>query len=492
MNTFSAFAPNSVSNSNVSSPLNNLVGSQPPTVSSNNIQNDRAAGLSSTFNNAPSAANNFGNKTNVLTSDGTSTQSGFIGVLNKGVIPGENKADNFARVDPPSNGNPNQNTNSASSNNVSNSNSGKTDELKKNTEKSNSQIEPQNGNFSFENKFNFNSSLKIRKSLTEQLCEEISMKLGTIFMCKSYLETYVFERNPYMMNFIYLKDEMSESKNRVINSLLLSSFCNLIWNTHIYKHEYLISKEILSKYAKAMEKNPDKNNFCIVPIYNLEKVKMALSDQEKNIKILKKRKLHIKKNNENLLFILYIIKNNFLEIKTKAQRIIQRLLFRLDILDKLFLLKNNSVFFSNKYEFNKFKLMEILDFFNSFNIDSQLQKINKNIKNLVQEKKNLQKFLHADNEFTNSLRNTVLKNEQVRFFTRQEKWSGTACGTVEKKDNANKDCFAIRPNYAVWEYSKDITDLKGTTSEICINLEENKEYMYHLNAFEREENYEML
>ncbi|EUD67665.1 hypothetical protein C922_01850 [Plasmodium inui San Antonio 1] len=450
MNTFSAFAPNNVSNSNVRNPLNNQVGSQPALVSSNNIQNDRAAGLSSTFNNAPSVVNNFGNKTNLLTSQGTSAQSGFIGVLNKGVIPGENKADNFAIMDPPSNGNPNQNTNGASNSNVSNSNSGKADELKKDTEKNNSQIERQNGNFSFENKFNFNSSLKIRKSLTEQLCEEISMKLGTIFMCKSYLETYVFERNPYMMNFIYLKDGMSESKNRVINSLLLSSFCNLIWNTHIYKHEYLISKEILTKYAKAVEKNPDKNNFCIVPIYNLEKVKMALSHQEKNIKILKKRKLHIKKNNENLLFILYIIKNNFLEIKTKAQRIIQRLLFRLDILDKLFMLKNNAVFFSNKYEFNKFKLMEILDFFNSFNIDSQLQKINKNIKNLVQEKKNLQKFLHADNEFTNSLRNTLVKNEQ------------------------------------------DITDLKGTTSEICINLEENKEYMYHLNAFEREENYEML
>ncbi|CAG9473333.1 conserved Plasmodium protein, unknown function [Plasmodium vivax] len=459
MNTFSGFAPNNVSSSNVSNPLNNFVGSQPQTVSSNNIQNDRAAGLGSTFNSAPSAANNFGNQTNVLTGEGTSTQSGFTGVLNKGAIPGENKADNFARVHPPSNGTPNQNASSASNNQVgssnnqvsnSNCNSGKADELKKNSEKDNSQIERQNGNFSFENKFNFNSSLKIRKSLTEQLCEEISMKLGTIFMCKSYLETYVFERNPYMMNFIYLKDEMSESKNRVMNSLLLSSFCNLIWNTHIYKHEYLISKEILSKYAKAVEKNPDKNNFCIVPIYNLEKVKMALSDQEKNIKILKKRKLHIKKNNENLLFILYIIKNNFLEIKTKAQRIIQRLLFRLDILDKLFMLKNNAVFFSNKYEFNKFKLMEILDFFNSFNIDSQLQKINKNIKNLVQEKKNLQKFLHADNEFTNSLRNTVVKNEQ------------------------------------------DITDLKGTTSEICINLEENKEYMYHLNAFEREENYEML
>ncbi|CAA9989971.1 conserved Plasmodium protein, unknown function [Plasmodium knowlesi strain H] len=450
MNTFSAFAPNGVSNSNVSNPLNNPVGLQPTTASSNNMQNEGAAGLSNTFNNAPSVTNNFDNKTNVLTNGGTSTQSGFLGVLNKGVVPGENKADNFARVDPLSNATPNYNINSVSNNEASNSNIGKADELKKNTEKNNSQIERQNGNFSFENKFNFNSSLKIRKSLTEQLCEEISMKLGTIFMCKSYLETYVFEKNPYMMNFIYLKDDMSESKNRVMNSLLLSSFCNLIWNNHIYKHEYLMSKEILSKYAKAIEKNPDKDKYCIVPIYNLEKVKMALSDQEKNIKILKKRKLLIKKNNENLLFILYIIKNNFLEIKTKAQRIIQRLLFRLDILDKLFMLKNSSVFFSNKYEFNKFKLMEILDFFNSFNIDSQLEKINKNIKNLVQEKKNLQKFLHADNEFTNSLRNTVVKNEQ------------------------------------------DITDLKGTTSEICMNLEENKEYMYHLNAFEREENYEML
>ncbi|SBS87967.1 conserved Plasmodium protein, unknown function [Plasmodium malariae] len=283
-----------------------------------------------------------------------------------------------------------------------------------------------------------------------EIAQEISMKLGKIFICKSYLETYVFEQSPYIMNFIYLKDDMGESKNRVLNSLLLSSFCNLIWNNNIYKHEYLISKEILSKYFKAIEKNPDKNNCCIVPIYNLDKIKMVLNDQDKNIKILKKKKLCIKKNNENLLFILNIIKNNFSEIKIKAQRIIQRLLFRLDILDKLFILKNNTVFFSNKYEFNKFKLMEILDFFNSFNIDNQLQKINKNITELVKEKKNFQNFLYAENEFTSSLKSTIAKNEQ------------------------------------------DITELKSTTSEISINLEENKEYLYHLNAFEREENYEML
>ncbi|GAW82207.1 hypothetical protein, conserved [Plasmodium gonderi] len=451
MNTFSGFSPNDISKTNESNTLNNFLGAQQSPISSNKIENEKTLNVNNTTFNTPSnIVNSFSNKTNILISEDKSIQSGFTNVLNNNMPPVANKAENLTNVNNTNNGNGNCNNNSASNNIINNDGSRDNEDLRKNAEKNDLQIDRHNGNISFENKFNFNSSLKIRKSLTEQLCEEISMKLGKIFLCKSYLETYVFERNPYMMNFIYLKDDMSESKNRVLNSLLLSSFCNLIWNNNIYKHEYLISKEILSKYAKAIEKNPDKNNFCIVPIYNLEKVKMALSDQEKNIKILKKRKLLIKKNNENLLFILYIIKNNFLEIKTKAQRIIQRLLFRLDILDKLFMLKNNSVFFSNKYEFNKFKLMEILDFFNSFNIDSQLQKINKNIKNLVQEKKNLQKFLHSDNEFTSSLRNTVEKNEQ------------------------------------------DIIELKGTTSEICINLEENKEYIYHLNAFEREENYEML
>ncbi|CRG95072.1 conserved Plasmodium protein, unknown function [Plasmodium gallinaceum] len=325
------------------------------------------------------------------------------------------------------------------------------DKLKNNIEKSDLQ-KNHIGN-SLENKFNFGSSLKIRKSLTEQLCEEISMKLGKIFLCKSYLETFIYEKNPYVMNFIYQRDDMSESKNRVLNSLLLSSFSNLVWSNNIYKHEYLLSKEILSKYIKALEKNPDKTNCCIIPIFSLDKIKEVLNDQEKNIRILKKKKLTIKKNNENLLFILNIIKNNFDEIKMKAQRIIQRLLFRLDILDKLFILKNNSVFFSNKYEYNKIKLIEILDFFNSFNIDNKLQKINKNITEIVKEKKNFQKFIYCDNEFSNSLKNNIAKNEQ------------------------------------------DIIELKSTTSEICINLEENKEHLYHLNhlnVFEGEENYEIL
>lgn len=241
------------------------------------------------------------------------------------------------------------------------------------------------------------------------------MKLGKIHLCKSYLETYIFEKNPYIMNFIYLKDDVSESKNRVLNSVLLSSFCNMIWSNNIYKHEYLMSKELLNKYFKAIQKNPDKNNYCIVPIYDLNKIKMILNDHEKNIKILKKRKLIIRKNNENLLFILNIIKNNFAEIKIKAQRIIQRLLFRLDILDKLFILKNNSSFFSNKYEFSKFKLIEILDLFNSFSIDAQLQKINQNIEEFVREKRHVQNFLYTDKEFTTNLKNTIEKNEQVNF-----------------------------------------------------------------------------
>ncbi|CAC9698983.1 conserved Plasmodium protein, unknown function [Plasmodium sp. DRC-Itaito] len=335
-------------------------------------------------------------------------------------------------------------------NTVNNTQNKSQEELKNSLFNNELQNISQSENMTFENKLNFNSSLKIRKSLTEQLCEEISMKLGKIFLCKSYLETFIYEKNPYVMNFIYLKDDKSESKNRVMNSLLLGSFCNLLWNDNIYTHEYLISKEILSKYIKALEKNPDKNNYCIVPIYDMDKIKMILCDQEKHIKILKKKKLTIKKNNENLLFILNIIKNNFQEIKIKAQRIIQRILFRLDILDKLFILKNNSVFFSNKYEYNKIKLMEMLDFFNSFNIDNQLQKINQNITDIIKEKKNLQKFKYYDNEYTTSLKNVLEKNEE------------------------------------------DITQLKSTTSEICMNLEENKEFLYHLNAFEGEGNFDIM
>ncbi|SBT80058.1 conserved Plasmodium protein, unknown function [Plasmodium malariae] len=385
--------------------LNSNFGIQQHTLCSNKNENEKNFSLNSSINITNNTANVYNDKNNVMINENINFKNNFANLLNNnGTNTYQDKLNGVSKSGVDNSNKTDNNTN---------------DEFKKNNEKNDLQINNQNGNISLENKFNFNSSLKIRKSLTEQLCGKKN-------------------------------DDMGESKNRVLNSLLLSSFCNLIWNNNIYKHEYLISKEILSKYFKAIEKNPDKNNCCIVPIYNLDKIKMVLNDQDKNIKILKKKKLCIKKNNENLLFILNIIKNNFSEIKIKAQRIIQRLLFRLDILDKLFILKNNTVFFSNKYEFNKFKLMEILDFFNSFNIDNQLQKINKNITELVKEKKNFQNFLYTENEFTSSLKSTIAKNEQ------------------------------------------DITELKSTTSEISINLEENKEYLYHLNAFEREENYEML
>ncbi|SBT78068.1 conserved Plasmodium protein, unknown function [Plasmodium ovale] len=427
MGTFKSFAPGD-KNKEDEKTLNN-------TFSSSKMDNEKTVGVNTPFNVSRNATNLFFEKNSTITSeekkggnDNTNLPNNSVNANQSNLtIFAKKNEDIFARTD---------------GNNK--------EVLNITTEKNHSQMNTQNGNISLEKKFNFSSSLKIRKSLTEQLCEEISMKLGKIFLCKSYLETYIFERSPYIMNFVYVKDDMSEPKNRVLNSLMLSSFCNLIWNTNIFKHEYLISKEILNKYIKAIEKNPDKNNFCIVPIYDLEKIKIVLNYQEKNIQQLKKKKLCIKKNNENLLFILNIIKNNFFEIKIKAQKIIQRLLFRLNILDKLFLLKNNAAFFSNKYEFNKFKLMEILELFNSFNIDSQVEKINKNIKEFVKGKKTIQNFLHADNEFASSVKSSIGKNE------------------------------------------KEITELKRTTSEICINVEENKEYLYHLSAFEREENYQML
>ncbi|ETW29446.1 hypothetical protein PFFCH_03098 [Plasmodium falciparum FCH/4] len=44
----------------------------------------------------------------------------------------------------------------------------------------------------------------------------------------------------------------------------------------------------------------------------------------------------------------------------------------------------------------------------------------------------------------------------------------------------------------VTDDEKDITQLKSTTSEICMNLEENKECLYHLNAFEGEANFDIM
>ncbi|WBY60278.1 hypothetical protein Py17XNL_001303394 [Plasmodium yoelii yoelii] len=399
---------------------------------SNKLENEKTNIIPNSFNITNNKTTEFSEKTNLIAGE----KQPFKNNLNDGINNNINSSqDNLNTL---------TKSNNDISKNVDNNESQEKTEncyLKKNDN---------NGNITLETKFNFNSSLKIRQSLTEQLCEEISMKLGKIHLCKSYLETYIFEKNPYNMNFMYLKDDVSESKNRVLNSVLLSSFCNMIWSNNIYKHEYLMSKELLNKYFKAIQKNPDKNNYCIVPIYDLNKIKMILNDHEKNIKMLKKRKLIIRKNNENLLFILNIIKNNFAEIKIKAQRIIQRLLFRLDILDKLFILKNNSSFFSNKYEFSKFKLIEILDLFNSFSIDTQLQKINQNIEEFVREKRHVQNFLYTDKEFTTNLKNTIEKNEQ------------------------------------------HITELKSTTSEICQNVDENREYLYSLSAFEREDNYEML
>ncbi|SCM12989.1 conserved Plasmodium protein, unknown function [Plasmodium chabaudi adami] len=404
------------------------------TAFSNKLENEKTDVTPNSFNITNNQTTVFNERTNLVAGEEQNFKNNANGVINNRINSSQDNLNTLTKAnnDIPTNADNNQNNESQE----------KTENcyLKNNN----------NGNITLETKFNFNSSLKIRQSLTEQLCEEISMKLGKIHLCKSYLETYIYEKNPYTMNFIYLKDDVSESKNRVLNSVLLSSFCNIIWSNNIYKHEYLMSKELLNKYFKAIQKNPDKNNYCIVPIYDLNKIKMILNDHEKNIKMLKKRKLIIRKNNENLLFILNIIKNNFAEIKIKAQRIIQRLLFRLDILDKLFMLKNNSSFFSTKYEFSKFKLIEILDLFNSFSIDTQLQKINQNIEEFVREKRHVQNFLYTDKEFTSNLKNTIEKNEQ------------------------------------------HITELKSTTSEICQNVDENREYLYSLSAFEREDNYEML
>lgn len=288
------------------------------------------------------------------------------------------------------------------------------------------------------NKLNFNNTLELRKSLTEQLCEEISMKLGRIFLCKTFLETYIYEKNPYLMNFIYTKDNLGGAKNKVMNSLLVSSFADLVWNENIYKHEYLLSKELLKKYAKAVELNPDNSNYAIVPIFGLDRIKEILDQQEMSIKLLKKKKLVVKKNNENLLFILNIIKNNFCEIKNKGLRIVQRLLFRLNLLDKLFMLKNSSNFVSSKYEHSKMKLITILDFFNSFSLDSKLQKINKNIMEIAQARTKLEMDVFCSSHFSSSLKNVLETDEQ------------------------------------------SLMQLKAAATEISTNLEENKEFLYHL------------
>ncbi|SBT40666.1 conserved Plasmodium protein, unknown function [Plasmodium ovale wallikeri] len=507
MGTFKSFAPGD-KNKEDEKTLNN-------TFSSSKMDNEKTVGVNTPFNVSRNATNLFFEKNSTITSeekkggnDNTNLPNNSVNANQSNLtIFAKKNEDIFARTD---------------GNNK--------EVLNITTEKNHSQMNTQNGNISLEKKFNFNSSLKIRKSLTEQLCgrntfkgasiqklvlcmeklsfthvffpalplppnpltEEISMKLGKIFLCKSYLETYIFERSPYIMNFVYVKDDMSEPKNRVLNSLMLSSFCNLIWNTNIFKHEYLISKEILNKYIKAIEKNPDKNNFCIVPIYDLEKIKIVLNYQEKNIQQLKKKKLCIKKNNENLLFILNIIKNNFFEIKIKAQKIIQRLLFRLNILDKLFLLKNNAAFFSNKYEFNKFKLMEILELFNSFNIDSQVEKINKNIKEFVKGKKTIQNFLHADNEFASSVKSSIGKNEKVLHCEWPSCYAIMRSFALIYLFRVSPPFFNLYAHPSFFPPPQEITELKRTTSEICINVEENKEYLYHLSAFEREENYQML
>lgn len=296
-----------------------------------------------------------------------------------------------------------------------------------------------NENYILGNKLNFNNNLELRKSLTEQLCEEISMKLGRIFLCKSFLETYIYEENPYLMNFIYARDDLGGAKNKVMNSLLVSSFADLVWNENIYKHEYLLSKELLKKYAKTVELNPDNSNYAIVPVFSLDRIKEVLDQQEMNIKLLKKKKLVVKKNNENLLFILNIIKNNFCEIKNKGLRIVQRLLLRLNLLDKLFMLKNSSNFVSSKYEHSKMKLITILDFFNSFSLDSKLQKINKNIMEIAQARTKLEMDVFCSSNFSSSLKNVLETDEQ------------------------------------------NLMQLKMAATEISTNLEENKEFLYHLN-----------
>ncbi|VWU49919.1 conserved protein, unknown function [Hepatocystis sp. ex Piliocolobus tephrosceles] len=425
---------------NINNALNTGIGIQEQTISFDKMEKEKMVNFNNDFNRGINTTNLLNNNNNSIIRKEQNINNENTNVFNNNIMNVKHKTINI----------PLPSTNEESEYFLKQKDINTDNDSKENVENNYLQTSNKNGNVSLKNKLNFNSSMKIQKSLTEQLCEEISMKLGKIFLCKSYLETYIFEKNPYLMNFVYLKDDMSESKNRILNSLLLSSFCNLIWNKHIYKHEYLLSKEILNKYFEAIVKNPDKNNYCIVPIYDLNKIQMVLNEQENNIKLLKKKKIYIKKTNENLLFILNIIKNNFLEIKTKTQRIIQRLLFKLDILDKLYILKNNSAFFSNKYEFNKYKLIEVLEFFNSFNIDNQIQKINQNISELVKEKKQIQNFLYSDNEFTSNLKNNIAKNEQ------------------------------------------DITELKSTTSEICINLEENKEYLYQFSEFEREENCEIF
>lgn len=292
-----------------------------------------------------------------------------------------------------------------------------------------------------EQKLDFSDSLKIRRTLTEQLCEEISMKLGNIYLWKSYLQTYIYELSPYIMNFSFSKDDLSAAKNRVLNSVMLSSFTDLVWNGYIYKHEYLLSKNILSKYKNAIQRNPDSSEYCIIPIFSLDNIKKVLTEQEEQLKILKRNTVFIKKNNDNLLFILNIIKNNFEEIKLKAQRIVQRLLLRMIVLDKLYMLRKNADIFSNKYEQHKMRLVEMLQIFNAFNVDHKIREIHKNISKMMKLNKETHQEISLDREFCNSLNEKLYQNEQ------------------------------------------DITNIKSVTSEIYMNVEENKEQLYESNYY---------
>lgn len=121
---------------------------------SNKLENGKTDVIPNSFNITNNQTTLFNEKTNLISGEEQPFKNNSNNVINNRINPSQDNLNNLIKSNNDISNNANNNKNNESQEKTENC------YLKKNN----------NGNITLETKFNFNSSLKIRQSLTEQLC----------------------------------------------------------------------------------------------------------------------------------------------------------------------------------------------------------------------------------------------------------------------------------------------------------------------------------